>query len=409
MASNAKIIGDLIAADASVAIPGDGVILASDLADGSVTTAKLADANVTIGKIATTVPLGTKNLIINGDMKIAQRGTSVTSLSSGYGYKTVDRFMFDTSGTIGTWTMSQDSDVPSGQGFSNSVKYTCTSGATKSADAQLRLNQYIEAQNLQHLKYGTANAESTTLSFWVKSNKTGTFAVWMLQFDTGTAKTISQLVTISSADTWEKKTLTYAGDTSGQIDNDNGTGLLLVLQFVAGTDLTSGTLATSWENITTANLAAGQTIDLCDTTSNYINITGVQLEVGDTATPFEHLPLDMQLQKCKRYYEKSIEHNVGSPISQSGSFNQMYVARTTSNNYGIYYNVFKVEKRASPTVTIYGYDGTLGQLSNADSGANIGAGGVIHNNTVGFVTKNASGGNIGAQMITHNWTAESEL
>ena len=289
-------------------------------------------------------PIGTKNLIINGNMQIAQRGTSVSGLSSGYGYKTVDRFMFDTDGTVGTWTMSQDTDVPTGQGFANSVKYTCTAGATISSNASLRLNHYIEAQNLQHLKYGTANAESVTLSFWVKSNKTGTFAIWLYAPDNGRA--ISKLVTISSADTWEKKTLTYVGDTSGTINNDNGTGILVVFHLTVGTNFTSGTLATSWETLTTANLAVGQTINLSDTTSNYMNITGIQLEVGDTATPFEVMPYDMNLARCQRYYFKDGYGLNGASAMATGPIGLWY---TSSDVYAPYY--FPVEMRSAPTVS----------------------------------------------------------
>jgi len=351
-----------------------------------------------------------RNLIINGDMRIAQRGTSVSGLSSGSGYQTVDRFQFDTDGTIGTWTMSQDTDVPTGQGFSNSVKYTCTASATISSNAQLRMNHYIEAQNLQHLKYGTANAESITLSFWVKSNKTGTFAIWTYALD-GT-RVISNLVTISSADTWEKKTITIAGDTSGTINNDNGAGLLIVFQFVAGTNLTSGTLASSWESLVAANLAAGQTINLADSTSNYINITGVQLEVGDAATPFEHRPFDAELARCKRYYEKSypIGTFAGSTVvagrRQMGGSN---AGATTSFLSGPAIT-FEVEKRTTPTIVLYDSAGNSGkcvryQLSLADSqNENITA---VDIGSTGLYTYSPNG--TSRTGVAVHFTADSEL
>jgi hypothetical protein len=348
-----------------------------------------------------------RNLIINGDMKIAQRATSASSYIY-QGYATVDRFLFNVGNGLGTWTISQDTDVPSGQGFATSSKLLCTTAnASPAANAFLTVVQKIEAQNLQQLAFGTANAKSLTASFWVKSNKTGTYVLMMYRPDSG--RLLSKTYTINAANTWEKKTITVVGDTTGSIPNDNGDGLNLYWHLGDGTDRTSGTANTDWGAYSTPNEAAGQTVNLGDATSNYFNITGVQLEVGSTATDFEFLPIDVQLRRCQRYYEKSIPYNVGSPISQTGSFNQIYIARSTPANYGIYYNQFTVEKRANPSIQVYGYDGTLGQISNADSGANIGAGSAIHNNTLGFVTKNNSGVTISAQQIAHNWTADSEL
>ena len=340
MASNAKILGDLIAADSSIAIPGDGVILASDLADGSVTTAKLADANVTIGKIATTVPLGTKNLIINGDMKIAQRGTSVSGIT-GDNYFTVDRFAFQLNSS-GTWTQSQDTDVPTGQGFVNSLKMQCTTSTA--SPNYFVVQQRVEAQNLQHLKYGTANAEKITLSFWVKSNKTGTYINEFYQQDDN--RTISTAFTINAANTWEKKTITIDGDTVGIIDNDNGIGMYVSIWLATGSTFSSGTLQTSWGAITNANRAVGQ-VNLADSTSNYINITGVQLEVGDTATPFEHRPYDMELARCQRYCCKLAgDHEDDLAVAAGGYFDANYIS------FGTHY--FPVTMRSAPSATFNG-------------------------------------------------------
>ena len=247
-------------------------------------------------------PIGTKNLIINGNMQIAQRGTSSSSITTS-GYTTVDRWT-NSIGTAGTWTISQDTDVPTGQGFSNSHKYDCTTAnGSLSAGSELAIIQMIEAQNLQHLKFGTSSAETLTVSFWVKSNKTGTYIVEIYQWDSNRA--ISKSYTINSADTWEKKTITIEGDTSGQIDNNNDRGFQVAWWIAAGSNNTSGTLQTSWGTLTSANRAVGQ-VNLADSTSNYINITGVQLEVGDTATPFEVMPYDMQLARCQRYYTNVI-------------------------------------------------------------------------------------------------------
>jgi hypothetical protein len=241
-----------------------------------------------------------RNIIINGDMSIAQRSTSVASITS-TGYNTIDRFQTVAS-SLGTWTQSQSTDVPSGQGFATSLKMDCTTAdASPSASDELRIRQNVEGQNLQYLKKGTANAESTTLSFWVKSNKTGTYIAELMDNDNSN-KHIGKSYTISSADTWEKKTLTFAGDTSGAFGNDNGDSLSINFWLGAGTDFTSGTLQTSWGSLVQANRAVGQ-VNLADDTANEWYITGVQLEAGTTASDFEFLPYDVNLRRCQRYYQ----------------------------------------------------------------------------------------------------------
>ena len=286
-------------------------------------------------------PIGTKNLIINGDMNIAQRGTSASGLTSS-GYHTVDRMEFQI-GSMGTWTMTQDTSVPTGQGFGKSFKLACTTAdASPAASDSLAVNYKMEGQDIQHLAYGTVSAKSLTLSFWVKSNKTGTYINELVNTDVG--KQISKSYTISSADTWEKKTITFAGDTVSGFTNDNNLSMYLRFYFGAGTDLTSGTLNTSWATTVNANRAVGQ-VNLADSTSNYINITGVQLEVGDTATPFEVMPYDMQLARCQRYYETIGKNGTGSLIVSGNTPSSQQVNTTFT---------YKVTKRATPAVTKVG-------------------------------------------------------
>ena len=240
-----------------------------------------------------------RNIIINGDMSIAQRGTSVTGIT-GSSYNTLDR-MRVAAGTAGTWTQSQSTDVPTGQGFANSLKMDCTTAnASLSAGSNLQIQQRIEGQNLQYIKKGTSSAESTTASFWVKSNKTGTYICGLRDLDNNRA--ISKSYTISSANTWEKKTIIFAGDTTGTLNNDNGESFRIDFHLVAGSNFTSGTLQTSWGTRVDANRAVGQ-VNLADSTSNYINFTGVQLEAGTTASDFEFLPYDVNLDRCYRYYQ----------------------------------------------------------------------------------------------------------
>ena len=243
-----------------------------------------------------------RNIIINGDMSIAQRGTSETGLGNGdSGYHTVDRWKFVESGSpTFEFTQSQSTDVPTGQGFATSLKMDCTTAdASLATDDLLRIMQVFEGQNLQYLKKGTSSAESLTASFWVKSSKTGTYICELEDVDNN--RTINKSYTINSADTWEKKTITYDGDTTGAFDNDNAGSLVFTFYLLAGSNFSSGTLQTSWGTKTSANRAVGQ-VNLADSTSNEWYITGVQLEAG-TASDFEFLPVDVNLERCLRYYQ----------------------------------------------------------------------------------------------------------
>ena len=245
-----------------------------------------------------------RNLIINGDMQIAQRGTSTTGLGDGdSGYYTCDRWAFTEGGSsAAVFTQTQSTDVPTGQGFSTSLKMDCTTADTSLASNEIfRIDHRIEGQFLQHLAKGTSSAKKVTLSFWVKSSKTGTHIVRYKDQDN--SRHICAAYTIASADTWEHKTMTFDGDTTGAFDNDNAKSLQIEWYLFAGSDYTSGTLATSWASSTDANSGVGQ-VNVADSTSNNWYLTGVQLEVGDAATDFEHLPRDVQLQRCQRYYQK---------------------------------------------------------------------------------------------------------
>ena len=238
-----------------------------------------------------------RNIIINGDMSIAQRGTSASGLT-GSGYNTIDRFSLLNTG-LGTWTQSQSTDVPSGQGFAKSMKMDCTTADSSPASGDiLQIRTAFEGQNLQYLNFGTSSAKSLTLSFWVKSNKTGTYT--MVFFHRDASKQFSKSYTISSANTWEKKTITVVGNTANGIDNDNAKSFDVWFNLGAGSNFTSGSLSSSWEADADANYAVGQ-VNLADSTSNEWYITGVQLEAGTSASDFEFLPHDVNLRRCQRY------------------------------------------------------------------------------------------------------------
>ncbi len=263
-----------------------------------------------IGNIASTIPddsiqnvkfsniVNFKNIIINGDMSIAQRGTSASNVSTGY--DTVDRFKILRG--AGQLNVSQETDAPSGSGFVKSFKILeGSTGANPGANDTNRIQQIFEGQNLQYLKKGTSSAESLTLSFWIKATVTGTYIAEL--FDTNNTRQISQAYTISSANTWEKKTIIFAGDTTGAFTNDNAASLQVNWFLTAGSNYTSGTLQTSWDSLTNANRAVGQ-VNALASANDFVQITGVQLEAGTTASDFEFLPYDVNLQRCQRYYFK---------------------------------------------------------------------------------------------------------
>ena len=278
-----------------------------------------------------------RNIIINGDMSIAQRSTSTASITA-TGYHSCDRWQTSAS-SIGTWTQSQSTDVPSGQGFSSSLKMDCTTAdASPAASDNLIIIQKFEGQNLQYLLKGTSSAKQLTLSFWVKSNKTGTYIAGL--HDRDNSRIVSKSYTISSADTWEKKTITFPADTTGAFDNDNAGSLDIQMWLAAGSDFSGGTLATTWQSQTNANRAVGQ-VNLADSTSNEWYITGVQLEAGQVASDFEFLPTDVNLRRCMRYYQ---EPNKGYRMDN-------YVANcyNTSSAYG--QTTLSVPMRTQPSVT----------------------------------------------------------
>ena len=272
-----------------------------------------------------------KALIINGSMAVAQRGTSTASITGG-GFYTADRFGTNNSGAfIGTWTQTQES-LSSGDafndGFAKSLKMdNTTANASPTANSQCRIDYNFEGQDLQLLKHGTASAEKTTLSFWIKATKTGTNIVKMYKPDSDRSCSIAY--TVSSSDTWEYKVLNFPADTSGAvIANDNTTGIQMSFGIAMGSSYTSGTLATTWAADASANAFVGQ-VNNADSTSNNWEITGVQLEVGEytssTLPPFQHESFEENQERCQRYYWQLDTNNMPHSVvgSQAGN-NSMY-------------------------------------------------------------------------------------
>ena len=244
--------------------------------------------------------LSNKNIIYNGDMAVAQRATSVTGITScGTNYFTCDRWGICEAGDA-TITIAQSSVSP--EGFNNSLKLDVTTADTSLATTQyMSFFQKFEGLDLQQLNWGTSNAKSVTLSFHVKSNKTGTYVVNLTAAD-ATNKYQSQTYTIDSADTWEKKTITYIGETTTAIPDDNTDGALLEWGLASGTAYTSGgATGKAWSSAVTSYFG-GLNVNILDHTDNEFLLTGVQLEVGQVATPFKHESFGDNLARCQRYY-----------------------------------------------------------------------------------------------------------
>tara|TARA_R100001460_G_scaffold42664_1_gene78827 strand:- start:1046 stop:2149 length:1104 start_codon:yes stop_codon:yes gene_type:complete len=247
---------------------------------------------------------GRRNLIINGAMQVVQRGTVSGLTGSSYGGP--DRFRLGLSGA-GTHRILQSATVPSGAGFASSWRLDCTTADTSITSADQISCQYrIEGQDLQELKKGTSSAEKVTLSFWVRSSLTGTYVVELNDKDN--TRHIAKTYTISQADTFEYKTLTFDGDTTGTLDNDSQRSFQINWWLAAGSTYTSGTLATSWASEVSANRAAGLNVNLASSTDNNWYLTGVQLEVGSNASDFEHRSFGEELAACQRYYQKTFAY-----------------------------------------------------------------------------------------------------
>lgn len=301
----------------------NGAVVDADI--NGMSSSKLSGALPAIsGAALTNLPAGAgkaKNLIINGDMQIAQRNTSDQVSNSAVGYKTLDRWRFQKHGSpTAVYNMSKDTDHP--DGFSASLKLaTATADAAMAAGDSTYIDYQIESQDLQQLAYGTSSAKSITLSFHVKSTVTGTYVVWIYSEDLG--KALQKTYTISAQNTWEKKTLTIAGDTATALGNDVEQGLMIRWILSTGTNYTSGTAYTTWNALglsPIANRYVGHTANVAATTSDNWAIAGVQLELGDEATDFEHRSVAEQLSLCQRYFKKQGYTLYGGRYSTSSGF-----------------------------------------------------------------------------------------
>jgi hypothetical protein len=288
---------------------------------------------------------GRRNLIINGAMQVSQRGTDFNDVANGT--YTIDRFKLGKNNTDNA-VINIDQVTTSPDGFSNSLKISVgTAESALAADESLLLQHLIEAQNLQHLQNGSSGAQSVTLSFWVRSDKTGTYTVAIRKPD-NTDRNQSKEYTISAANTWEHKSLTFSGDTSGGgITNDNGAGFFCDWWLAGGSNFTGGTMDT-WANTATQRLSTNQ-VNLMDGTNEWY-ITGVQLELGENASDFEHRSFGEELALCQRYYEK---------YEYTGSYHHIMngIANSTLDEIECPF-YFMTTKRTPPTLS-FSSDGTF--------------------------------------------------
>lgn len=276
-----------------------------------------------------------RNMIINGAMQVAQRGTSATAIT-GTTYNTADRWGLEIN-ALGTWTQTVTADAPTGSGFRNCLKMLCTTAdASPAAGDFLRVVQFLEGQDLQRLRKGTASATSISMSFWVKSNKIGTYICEL--FDEDNTRQVSKSYTVAVADTWEQKTIVFPADATGVFDNDNAKSLIASFHLADGSTFTSGTLNTTWAANTSANRAVGQ-VNLAAATSNYWQVTGVQLEAGPVATPFEFEPFETTMRKCQRYFYSNVTE---------GAYGQIAIGLANTTSSAVAPIFLPVRMRAKP-------------------------------------------------------------
>jgi hypothetical protein len=355
---------------------------------------------------------GFKNRIINGNMVIDQRNAGASfTVPSGGGY-TLDRWNTQAS-AASKFTVQQSSTAPTG--FVNSAKLTSSSAYSLGASDFFQFQQYIEGYNTADLGFGTANAKTVTLSFWVNSSLTGTFGLFLISDSTNRIYPTSY--TINSANTWEQKTITLTGDVTGTWNTTNSTGLRITWALGYGSNYANAT-ANAWAANSGTNFIPSGCVNFLGTNGATFYITGVQLEVGTTATNFDFRSIGTELQLCQRYYEKAYDYDVQVPPASS-----TYAWFTPTNtsaigNSALHTNIkYSVAKRARPTVTVYPFTTPSNTTrvsdahSNSDFGANSGAVYIGRVNQVSLY--NNSGGSLsligGEYGLNFGWSADAEL
>ena len=296
---------------------------------------------------------GRRNIVINGAMQVAQRSASVTGVGSDSGYFTLDRMQILAAATAGRATMTQTADGPSG--FANCLKLDCTTADTSIAAGEyIIINYRIEGQDLQQIKKGTSDAESITISFYVKGNANATYMLEVSDTDNSRVNQNQFAVTTD----WNRIEITLAPDTTGAFTDDNGLSMEIKFWLHSGSTFNSGTYtANTWASQTNANRAVGIT-SFFDSTDREFFITGLQLEVGSVATPFENRSFGEELALCQRYFQARIGQQA---VAAGVWFTNAEVLANFS---------FLKEMRAAPTMSVSSADWGKAYLASAARATN---------------------------------------
>jgi len=361
--------------------------------------------------------LSKRNMIDNGNFAVNQKTSTITCAANSSVGTTLDRWEIDSSATDQlSVEISQSDDVPTELGEGYSIKYQTKTveSATVASDEIVRLIHYIEAQDCQRLGYGTSGTKTTTLSFYVKSSIAGTFS-FIIYADDG-ADIIGSTYTINSADTWERKTITFVGNNLGTIANDTGIGLYLQWNIAAGSNFTGGDNST-WKAYAANLLASGHTQSTHMTVDeSTFQLAGCQFELGEVATPFEHINFSDNLAKCQRYYSKSTPYGTAPGHGADATTNCVSIDMA-SNLMRTDRFFFPTSMRAAPTVTCHAQAGVggsstgqwAGYISSTWTHFTFSGGNVTTEGFCGSAGSTA-GSQDGYAYWTHaNWEANAEL
>jgi hypothetical protein len=342
---------------------------------------------------------GMRNRIINGAMVFDQRNAGASfATNTGAERYTLDRWQAYY-GSQNKYTVQRNAgSVTPPAGFTNYIGATSSSAYTVGASEEFSINQYIEGFNWADLNWGTASARPVTLSFWVRSSLTGTFGGALRNYAGNRSYTYSY--TINSANTWEYKIVTIAGDTGGTWAGATNSGAVIV-GFALGVGSSNSTAAGSW--VAGNFQSVPSAVSVVGTNGATFYLTGVQIEEGSVPTPFEYRQYGAELALCQRYYEKSYAQATAVPTNAVSSYivfnlgtNTYYGGATGDVSQNLNTAFFKVTKRANPTVTTYSYTSSVtGVASNGWTGADLAAGTatVAQVDTLGFNVYNGSGSN----------------
>ena len=346
--TDAKLANSINSAIAANTAKDLTALSASNLTSGTVPDARFPSTLPAVsGANLTNLPAGGQahNFIHNGAMTVAQRGDAHTNVGNNASTYTLDRWKLYVQNSSARFQIEKNMDHSLPDGFSGSMRISCTTADTSlAATDEVYLTQSIEGQDLMAFAKGTSSAKQYTLSFYARSNKTGTYCVTLLTPD-NTAGTVSKSYTMTN--TWTRHVITFPADTnsSRKINNDNGEGLRIMWWLVAGSGVDNGTLQTTWTNSTDTGRATGQ-VNYADSSSNEFYITGVQLEVGDTASDFAYESVATTLAKCQRYFV--FHDDVGGAASAYNAYSDGYR----------WWVPFNPPMRVNPTVTtVDGNDG----------------------------------------------------